>query len=412
MLVTSLLFGNIVDRFAPSRMSGLGLALAGLSTAIFGLLTYLGNKYYFISLAFILRITESLGATAFATSSYSFISTCFPESTATMFATMEMFFGLGVLTGPVVGGALYDLAGFQLPFLLMGALMLVFGLLLLSQQVSRLFEKGKREGQQLMREKAEAEQEAIDNEGESRLPGENKTLLVGSINDTQDEEVGHAQSSSTNKVTLGRFLSSPAIVIDAFIIVTAITLMGFNGATLEPFLRHDSISSSTLATSAMFVALGASYALTAFLWGKTCDRWPERLIWFALVGAFFTFVGLLLIGPIPGVSRLFRPNLWSIAGCLILFGVGTSAKQVVGYTHALKYTIDRRKFPGNQQTYGYISGMFFSCLSLGGFVGPILAGSLLEHFDYQLATAVMLAIEVVVIILLLILQFCCRSFHL
>jgi MFS family permease len=146
MLITSLLFGNFVGRFRPNLMSGAGLTLTGLSTGVFGLLTYLSDQLPFISASFALRITESLGATAFATSSYSFIAACFPDRTGTMFSVMETCFGVGVITGPVLGGALYGVGGFLVPFAVVGVVMTSAGLLLVCPPVGRLFERGKRAG--------------------------------------------------------------------------------------------------------------------------------------------------------------------------------------------------------------------------------------------------------------------------
>ena len=37
-----------------------------------------------------------------------------------MFATLETFFGLGLIVGPTVGGALYQVGGFYLPFMALG----------------------------------------------------------------------------------------------------------------------------------------------------------------------------------------------------------------------------------------------------------------------------------------------------
>jgi len=111
---------------------------------------------------------------------------------------------------------------------------------------------------------------------------------------------------------------------------------------------------------------------------------------------------MLLINPTPH-------SIWSIFGCLVLFGVGTASKQVAAYSHALRHTIERRHFPPSQQTYGYISAMFFACLSFGGFVGPIVGGGLVQAADYQHATLVMWAVELVVLVTLVLLQLCCKS---
>ncbi|OTF82540.1 hypothetical protein BLA29_004110 [Euroglyphus maynei] len=401
MLITSFLFGNFSEKFKANRMSGLGLIMTGLATTAFGFITYLNVEIEFVIIAFVLRIIESLGATAFATSSYSFISVCFPDRTATMFATMEMFFGLGVITGPVIGGFLYNYRGFLLPFLTNGVIIGIFGVILISGPVEKLFFRGKLLGQLNMQNG-----QYLDN---TIINDESNTLIVP-INESSETSTSEIQNSSiTNEnqeqqVTLGRFLSSTIVLIDSFIIITAITLMGFNGATLEPFIRHQGISNQTLYTSLMFVALGASYSFSALFWGKICDRFPSFLICFAIAGSIITGVGLLLLGPVPFLTSKIQPKLWTICICMILFGIGTSSKQVSAYTHALNHTIKERKFPANQKTYGLISGMFFSCISFGGFIGPIIGGSLLQWSDFHYATLVMFIIECIVFIILLFLQ--------
>ena len=53
----------------------------------------------------------------------SMIAKEFPENVATMFAVLETFFGIGMIVGPTVGGALYEAGGFTLPFALLGAIL-------------------------------------------------------------------------------------------------------------------------------------------------------------------------------------------------------------------------------------------------------------------------------------------------
>ena len=43
--------------------------------------------------------------------SFSVIAKEFPDRVATMFACLETFFGLGLIVGPSVGGALYEAGG-------------------------------------------------------------------------------------------------------------------------------------------------------------------------------------------------------------------------------------------------------------------------------------------------------------
>lgn len=72
----------------------------------------------FITLAFVIRIIEALGNAAFLTSSFAIIAKEFPNSVGTTFATLETFFGLGLIAGPMVSK--YSLKYHEkLPFFLM-----------------------------------------------------------------------------------------------------------------------------------------------------------------------------------------------------------------------------------------------------------------------------------------------------
>ena len=70
------------------------------------------------------RIIEACGNSGFLTGSFSMIAKEFPENVATMFAILETFFGIGMIVGPTVGGALYEAGGFTLPFVSLGMVMI------------------------------------------------------------------------------------------------------------------------------------------------------------------------------------------------------------------------------------------------------------------------------------------------
>lgn len=44
-------------------------------------------------------------------------------------ASLETFFGLGLIAGPTVGGALYSLGGYYLPFVVLGTCLLLAAIL-------------------------------------------------------------------------------------------------------------------------------------------------------------------------------------------------------------------------------------------------------------------------------------------
>ena len=99
----------------------------------------------FIGFSFAVRIFEALGTASFLTSAFAIIAEAFPNSVATTFvskliivqnvgrlyislnvykATLETSFGIGLITGPAVGGLLFELGGYGLPFFVVGALLI------------------------------------------------------------------------------------------------------------------------------------------------------------------------------------------------------------------------------------------------------------------------------------------------
>merc|ERR1712088_590658 len=89
----------------------------------YGCLGLLQNGKLFLGMSFVMRIFEACGNSAFLTGSFSAIAREFPDKVASMFAMIELFFGVGEIVGPVVGGALYEVGGFTLPFAVMGSLL-------------------------------------------------------------------------------------------------------------------------------------------------------------------------------------------------------------------------------------------------------------------------------------------------
>lgn len=77
----------------------------------------------FLASAFIVRIIEAIGTAAFLTASFSLIAKEFPDSVGVTFASLETFFGLGLIAGPMIGASLYQIGGFFLPFGTLGSLL-------------------------------------------------------------------------------------------------------------------------------------------------------------------------------------------------------------------------------------------------------------------------------------------------
>ena len=72
-----------------------------------------------------IRIVEAFGNSAFLSASFTVVAQMFPNTVSTVFGLVEMSFGVGMILGPTVGGALYQLGGFTTPFGVLGGILLI-----------------------------------------------------------------------------------------------------------------------------------------------------------------------------------------------------------------------------------------------------------------------------------------------
>lgn len=301
ILLTSPLFGKLIMVVEPRRLVFGGLFLCGAATVLFGALDQLPAGSAFISMAFAIRIFEGVGAAAFMTASYTIMAAEFPERVATTFALLETCFGLGLILGPTVGGALYSAGGYWLPFVALGAFLLMGG-------------------------------------------GVTACCLA------KVDRTGHSTSSN-----IFAFLADFGILLDALAIASSLNFIGFNAATLEPHLRQFELT--PVVVGSVFILTGTVYALTSPVFGKLCDMgFNEKTL--MLAGSVVCVIGTLFIGPLPFFS--FEPQLWLIIVALIVIGFGISAKLVTGFVDAISHSIKRRGLPDDMTTYGMVSAMFFS----------------------------------------------------
>ena len=71
------------------------------------LLGYINEEWVFTTLCFIVQGFKALGASAYATATYVFVAEVFPLNIGAILGVMETFVGLGMSTGPAIGGFFY-----------------------------------------------------------------------------------------------------------------------------------------------------------------------------------------------------------------------------------------------------------------------------------------------------------------
>lgn len=190
------ILGKNLSRIGAKRVFNIGILTTGTCSILFGLLDLFKDRTAFISLSFIIRIIEAVGNSGFLTASFSIIAKEFPDRVATMFACLETFFGIGLIVGPTVGGFLYQIGGYKLPFAVLG------GLLICAAMMTHFV-----------------------------LPSK------------YDERSESEQSSRKGMLDL---LKVPSIFLAAYSIICASITIGFIQATLEPHLRQFDLKPVTM----------------------------------------------------------------------------------------------------------------------------------------------------------------------
>ncbi|XP_063225439.1 MFS-type transporter SLC18B1-like isoform X2 [Bacillus rossius redtenbacheri] len=345
-------FGKYIDRVGATAMLNVGCFVAAICSMLFGLLDYVYDHTAFIVLSFILRIAESLGTCASVVAAFSIIAEVFPESVATTFATMEVFYGLGFIAGPLIGGAIYGLGGFVLPFMVLGG-----ALLLDSAFIFFIM---------------------------PRVKGRRST----------DAPISGRNTRTGKKGSLLSLMKVPSVALDTFCTTAAALSIGFYSATLEPHLRQFGLSA--LATGMFMVISGALYTLSAPVIGRLCDTriYPKKFI---AVGSLLIIVSYVLVGPFPALP-IKKTLMWMVVLGLVVHGIGFGCILVPCFIDSLRSAL-AAGFPDNIVTYGLISGLWMSAFSLGAFVGPSVGGLLLDMVHFRWATLFVISVHGVVFVL-------------
>ncbi|CAB4070397.1 B3GALTL [Lepeophtheirus salmonis] len=106
------IIGKFLVKLGIHRCFVWGIAITGFCCIIFGILDFIQDPRLFVIAGIFIRIFEALGNSAFITASFSIIAQEFSSNVATMFSTIEMCFGFGLIVGPTIGAYLYEVGGF------------------------------------------------------------------------------------------------------------------------------------------------------------------------------------------------------------------------------------------------------------------------------------------------------------
>ena len=344
VVVCSLLCGRFMSYIGTKLSFITGLFVTGCSCILFGFLKDLADPREFLIFSFLCRILEAAGQAMTLVGIYTMIQIEFTDSVATMTAWTNTFFGIGMIVGPSAGGVLYDAGGFTLPFLFVGSWILICSIL-----ACFIFPK-------------DAEQKKQDGK----------------------------------PIEVAVFLKIPWFWLGSAMVAVSLVASGYLQATLEPHLRVFDLTPSYLGL--MFIIYGVSYAIMNPVIGKLLELklLPALCM---LIGVSFMCVGFSLIGPADFIPA--EPSLELIIIGLIFFGVSCSCIHTPALLH-MKKSCYFNGLKDTAELQSLISGIWSGSFSLGGFIGPTVAGFLYDKYGFRQSILLIYGLSVPMVILLVI----------
>jgi len=321
------IIGKYLPRIGIGRAFYGGLFMTGLLVIAFGLLNRIEGVTAFIAMSFLIRIVTAFGYSSFLASSFTLVAKVFPETVATVFALVEMSFGVGMIIGPTIGGALYEAGGFTMPFGVLGGLLL----------------------------------------GQALIASQTLPELKEEVSQAEDRAEGFGLIAA---------LKIPAVAIAVFAVFSGSIAVGALQATLERHLAQFDLT--TMQVGYFFMLYGGAYALPNPLWGYIADKFSPKLV--ILVGSGLLVIGHLLVGPVPGIGLAPSYKLCIVA--IIVAGVGLGAQLVATFSMAQRAAV-ARGFPDDITTHSLVSSLWTSFFALGSFVGPTASGALNDIVGFR-----------------------------
>ncbi|KAM9355532.1 MFS-type transporter SLC18B1 isoform 2-T3 [Pholidichthys leucotaenia] len=327
-LLGALILGKYIVQIGAKFMLIAGLFVSSGCTIMFGLLDRAPAGPIFISLCFIVRSIDAVGFAAAMTSTFAMTAKIFPNNVATVLGGLEIFTGLGLIVGPPVGGWFYQSFGYEVPFLLLGCLLLIM------------------------------------------VPF--NMYVLPSI------------EADPSKDSFFRLLTHGKILLICYVIFTLSAGLGFLDATLSLF-AIDRFDLSNGFVGLIMLGLSLPYCLASPLMGYFTDKYPSTRMSFMIFGGVAATTGFCLLGPAPFLHIPSR--LWLLVLMLSLIGFSLGMTAIPTFPEIITYAYENG-FEEGLSTLGMVSGLFGAVWSTGMFYGPIVGGLIVQHLSFEWAAAV------------------------
>jgi len=338
------IFGKFISQIGSRRMFVFGLFLAGLCNLGFGCLRFADQPQLFFGLSLAILALSSIGYSAIFSSVYTLATGAVSRRyRASMLSVIETSFGVGMMIGPSVGGVLYDVGGFNLPFYITGTLLVISSCVTLAVQ------------------KTQRTSETT-----------NPTIVL-------DQTTKYKQ-----------LFRDPAIAACFAIVIVSEMSVAWVLPTFERFLSANFSLNSTI-TGIIFSLEGITYAIFTPFIGWLLDRGVPKYCGL-MFGASAAVVGLCLMGPVPGLSHIVPKSPYTSAVGLSIVGTGIAATFITTLTCML--SSGSKIASDSEQTQSMITSLWMIGEIFGTSFGTLFGGMSYDAIGFENGLLVVAGIQV------------------
>lgn len=287
--------------------------------------------------------------------------------------------------GPGIGGGLYGIGGYPLPFYLLGTVtFLIFPLACYA-----------------LKDLSSDELNKLQNGNKSQSNSSDNVTTTSSYGSLNDSEFSISTSGSyQEQLTYWKLIKMPNVLIISLVIIVISQSQGFLDPTVEPHLRSFGIKPWLVGIA--FLAMSSAYAFCSPFVGYFASKTKNKFI-IMLIGLAITFLGLILVGPTTIISN--TPSIYYSFSGMIVIGIGFAISFIPTFEAILIVAVKNEHYDDNIITYSIVSGYWGSMFALGETIGPIIGGFTSEMLDFPAASTIMAIICFIAVILVVVAVF-------
>ncbi|KAL8687767.1 MAG: hypothetical protein Q9218_006154 [Villophora microphyllina] len=376
--------GIIADRVS-TRQAPFLIGLVALLAAT--LMLFLGQA---IAVLYIARILQGMSAAVVWTIGLALVmDTVGAENLGKTIGSIFGFISIGELAAPVLGGVVYEKAGFS------GVFGIAFGILAVDFIMRLLLIEKKTAARWEAPKEADREDTADSEGGNTEDANEEEPLLRK--NEAEDYKVPDSQPKAVRSFPILFCLKNPRLLTALLLALTQATLLSTFDATI-PTEAQQLFGFDSLKAGLLFIALVLPYLLLGPVAGLLVDRYGPKPA--AVLGFGYLVPVLILL-------RLAHPGGTSqiviYCALLALNGIGLavigSPSIVEASTVVERYHKANPDFFGEQGPYAQLYGINSMVFSAGLTLGPVVSGGLKDSIGYGNMNVVIAALCLVTAVL-------------